>query len=144
MRIAALIFGILGVLGSGFLGSKWLKDMNDQKAKIDIARAVAELDPKTKESLERLDRLGNAAYGLVGGAVLGAVGCVLVFIRKGKIAAGLFLVGFAIPIALGQDGKVAIFTFGLFLAAIFAFFVKARMEKPRKRNDHIPEDTDMV
>lgn len=144
MRIAALIFGLLGVAGSGFLGSKWLSDMNEMKGKIELIRAVAATDPKAKESLDKLDRLGNAAYGLMGGAALGLAGCVLVFIRKGAIAGGLFLVGFVVPLVLAQDGKAAIFTFGLFLAGIFAFLVKAKQEKPRKKNDHISEDTDMV
>ena len=144
MKIAALIFGLLGVAGSGFLGSKWLSDMNEIKGKIEIIRVLAATDPKAKESLDKLDRLGNAAYGLLGGAVLGLAGCGLVFVRKGMIAGTLFLVGFIVPLVLAQDGKAAIFTFGLLLAGIFSFFVKAQVEKPRKRRDHIPEDTDMV
>lgn len=125
MRVAALIFGLLGALGSGFIGAKWLSDANQEKAKIDLIRA---LDPaKAKE----IDRLINTAYSLLAAAVLGVVGGVLAISRKGMIAAGLFLVAFIVPLLLFGDAKIIIFTFGLALAALFAFFVRSKAPVPK-------------
>jgi hypothetical protein len=144
MRFVALFFGLLGAAGSGFLGNKWQHDIQEQRAKLDLVRALAEVDPKTKERLETIDRLGNTAYALLAGAALAVAGCVLVMLRQGYFAAGLFCVGFIAPIVVGQDPKVAIFSFGLALAGLVSVFVKPKREKPVKRRDHIPEDTDMV
>lgn len=147
MRIAALIFGLLGAAGSGFLGAKWTSDIRERKPELDAARKLIEIsgDAGAKAKVEELDRLERAGYALMGGAALGALGCVLVLNRKGMIAGLLFLVGFAVPIAIAQDGKPAVFSFGLALAGLMSFFVKPAIpyKKPKAKRD-IPEDTDMV
>ena len=145
MRIAALIFGLLGTAGSGTLGVKWTNDVSATKATIDSLRPLAEKSPVAAEKLAQYDRLVRAAYALLGGAALGAVGCGLVLGRKGVIAGVLFLVAFASPMILAQDGKMAIFTFGLAVAALFAFFMKpGTAEVPPRRRYGIPRDADMV
>lgn len=147
MRIAALIFGLLGTVGSGFLGAKWQSDIQSQREKIELARklAAAVKDPETDRKMAELDRLILASYGLIGGAVLGLVGVGLVFARKGMIAGIVFLIAFGAPIALARDPKMAIFSFGLAVGALFAFFVKPGSPyKAPKGGAGLSEDMDFV
>jgi hypothetical protein len=147
MRVVVLIFGLLGAAGSGFLGVKWLSDANNLKKEIDLVRKVGEAtkDAKVNAEVEKLDRTINTAYALLGAAALGAVGSVLALNRKGLIAGVLFLAGFAIPLALFQDAKLIIFTFGLGIAGVFSFLIKPGTPyKPAKAAPGISEDDDMV
>lgn len=91
-----------------------------------------------------MNKLEYATYALMAGAGLSALGCVLVLNRKGAIAAAVFLVAFVTPVAILADWKPIVFSFGLALATLFAFFVKPAAVVVKKRNDHIPADTDMV
>lgn len=133
MRVAALIFGLIGAAGSGFLGAKWLSDANNLKSEIEMMRKWGEAtkNEKLNENIKKLDRVINAAYALIGAAGVAAVASVLVLNRKGPVAAVLYLIAFAVPVAILQDGMVMIFTFGLALAMLFAVFV--RKPAPRKR-----------
>lgn len=154
MRIAALIFALLGIAGSGFIGAKWMSDMAEQRGKIeDARRKLAELgaliDPARRQAFEEqsahLQRLEYASYAFVASAVLGVLGCLVVLKRKGALAAAVFLVAFLTPLAILVDWKPIIFTFGLALATLFAFFVRPAPEVVvKKRYDHIAADTDMV
>jgi hypothetical protein len=147
MRIVALIFGLLGTVGSGFLGAKWLSDANNLKKEIELVRKIGEVtkDAKVNAEIERLDRTVNTAYALIGAAALGAVACVLVLGRKGVLAGLVFLVAFGVPLVLFQDGKLLMFTFGLGFAGALSFLVKSGTpyKKPR-RGDYIPDDADVV
>lgn len=147
MRIAALIFGLLGCAGSGFLGFKWTSDLQERKTEIEQYRKLIEAsgDAKAKEKMAELDRLQWAAYALMGGAAVGGIGYVMVLNRKGLIAAALFFAAFAAPLAIAQDGKPAVFSFGLGLAGFFSLFVKAGLPyKKPKDAPGISEDDDLV
>jgi hypothetical protein len=43
MRVVALLFGLLGAAGSGFLGFKWTTDVKDTKATMDDMRKLNEM-----------------------------------------------------------------------------------------------------
>jgi hypothetical protein len=148
MRIAALIFGLLGAAGSGFLGLKWTSDANDpkNKAAVDVMRKINEevKDPDLTAKLAHADRVTAAAYALIGGAAAAAIACVLVLNRTGLLAALLFFIGFATPLVLIKDVLPAIFTFGLALAGLFSLFVKPRVSASARRERGIPADADMV
>lgn len=135
MRIVAILCAALGVAGSGFLGVKWLSDINEKKKELEVLRQVeaAGNNEKLTNDMKELDRIIRTGYGLVGGAVLGVVGIVLLLMHLPKIAALVFLIGFGAPIALLLDGKVVIFTFGLALAALFALLVRPRVAAFRDR-----------
>jgi hypothetical protein len=122
-----LIFGLLGAAGSGFLGLKWTTDVKETKPKIDEMRKLNEQvkNQEVTAKIAEFDRLSTAAYGLLGGAAVAAVACVLVLNRSGMLAALLFIAGFATPLVIAQDGKPAIFTFGLALAGLFSLCVKS-------------------
>ena len=146
MRVAALIFGLLGVAGSGALGAKWMTDISERKPELDRAREIIATsgNPDAYEKVAKLDRLIYAAYTLVAGAVLGLLGCVLVFNRKGAVAAAVFFIAFVTPLVVAQDIKPGVITSGLALALLFSFFVKPLVTKKAKREPGIPVGTDMV
>jgi len=102
MRIVGLILGILGGLAAGALGMKWLSDAHQMRELIGAARG---LGVDTGE----LDKLIIAAYILLAAMVLGIIGGVLAFKGKGKIAAGLMLVGALLPVVFAP--KALVFTF---------------------------------
>jgi hypothetical protein len=147
MRIAALIFALLGIAGSGFIGAKWYRDLDAQKVQLALAKQLIEAsgDPAAKAKLAELNKLEYATYAFLASTVLAVLGCVLLVKRKGALAAAVFLVAFVTPVAILADWKPIIFTFGLALATLFAFFVKPAPEVVvKKRYDHIEADTDMV
>lgn len=135
MRTLALIFGLIGAAGSGVLGAKWLGDAKDSKGKIDFVKQVNDAiqDPETTKKLKDLDRLILTAYVLIGGAAVGLVGVGVMLLGHGKLAALLFLIGFGGPLVTYKEGAVAIFTFGLALAAVFAFIAPPKLAHSRVR-----------
>lgn len=144
MRIVAIVFGLLGVAGSGFLGGKWLSDINDKKAELELIRKMEEV-VKTEEfsnKVREIDRHINATYGLLAGAALGFVAVILVMLGQTKFAGLLFLVALAIPVALLMHGKVLIFTFPLGLAALFALLARPRRVPARYRDRDRDRDED--
>jgi len=144
MRIAALIFGLLGVVGSGVLNAKWASDQNEQWLNTVKGPQLLESHPTQQAKYAELDRLTSGAHSLLAGAVLGVLGCAVVMSRKGAVASAVFFIAFVTPIVVTQDGKTAVFTFGLALAALFSFFVKPIRAARRKRAPGIPLGTDMV
>lgn len=80
MRILGLILGILGGLAAGFLGMKWLGDVNHLKTQIELLRSAG-------GSMAELDKMVTAAYMLIGAMGAGIVGGVLAMMGRGKIAA---------------------------------------------------------
>ncbi|MBA4188499.1 MAG: hypothetical protein C0467_10885 [Planctomycetaceae bacterium] len=141
-----MIFGLLGVAGSGALGVKWMTDISEKKPELDRAREVIATSgsPDALEKVAKLDRLIYTTYTLLAGAVLGLLGCVLVFTRKGAVAAAVFFVAFVTPLVVAQDIKPGVITSGLALAILFSFFVKPLPVARRKREPGIPVGTDMV
>lgn len=130
MRGAAIVLGLLGAVGAGALGVVWLTDPTS-------SRPLAE--PPAADDLR------TAAAALLGVAVLGVLGCALVGKRRGVLAAAVFLVAFLAPLAVHPDPKLLAATAGLALAGACAVFVKPpRGAKRKRRDDHIPADTDMV
>lgn len=115
MRIAGLILGILGGLAAGFLGMKWLSDANATRELITAARNLG-------VDMSELDSTVNAAYILLGSAVLGIVGGVMAFKGKGKIAGALMLVGAIAPAIFAP--KALVFTCILLIGGIVSFFAK--------------------
>ncbi|MBA4066998.1 MAG: hypothetical protein C0501_25470 [Isosphaera sp.] len=150
MRIAALVFGLLGTAGSGYLGVKGAADLNDLR---DLRRQweyeqkvgrrpATEVDRGLAAEIDLLDR---SAYPLIGGAAAGLVGCGLVLRRVGWAAGLAFAAGFAAPLALARDARPAVFTFELAVAAVLSFLVTRRTlyKKPRRRRD-LSRDDDLV
>ncbi|HYH68999.1 MAG TPA: hypothetical protein VD866_30170 [Urbifossiella sp.] len=96
-----------------------------------------------KKKERELDRLVHTTYGLLGGAALGLVAVVVLMVDRTKIAGLLFLIAFAIPLALLGDPKVIIFTFGLGFAALFAVLARPRRVKPVRSARRDDEDDDV-
>jgi hypothetical protein len=135
MRGIVLLLGLLGAVGSGFLGYKWYSDANDPeyKAKIELARSLAEAMDKEnvpgneegKASIAEYERSVKAAYFLLAGLPLGIAGAVLAFLGRPKSGAALLLVAVIGPAVL--NWRSLVFTFPLLIAGILCFLVK---EKP--------------
>ena len=149
MRVAALVFGLLGVVGSAFVGVKWMNDPGvggkqaELKKAVELVRALGP-NPLT-EDVEEAYRRSQTYYALLGCAALGAIACFLVAMRKGMLAGALFLGAFAIPMALYQKPPLAIFTGSLVIAGLLSFFVKSGTPyKPARPGRGITEDDDMV
>ena len=149
MRIVALIFGLLGTVGSGFIGQKWMSDplVSENKERLKaLYEKFKDLPPNelTNPIVEAYRR--STTYPMLFAAAgLGLVGCVLVTVRKGMLAALVFLVAFAVPMALYQKAPLLIFTGSLAVAGLLSIFVRSGTpyRKPR-RGDYIPDDTDLV
>ena len=142
MRILALLFGLVGVAGSGFLGMKWMGDANKSKETIALAKKLNEViqDEEQARKLQDLDRAVNTSYALIGGAVLGLVGIVIMLSGNGKLAGLVFLVAFGVSVAIYKDPKIVIFTFGLGLAAVCAILAKPKMAHSRVRQAEARDD----
>jgi len=117
MRIVGLILGILGGLAAGALGMKWLSDAHQMRELIGAAR---EFGVDTGE----LDKLIIAAYILLAAMVMGIIGGVLAFKGKGKIAAGLMLVGALLPVVFAP--KALVFTFLLLVGGAMSMLAKPK------------------
>jgi len=117
MRILGLILGILGGLAAGFLGMKWLGDVNHLKAQIELLRSAG-------GSMAELDKMVTAAYMLIGAMGAGIVGGILAMMGKGKIAALLMLAGAIVPAIWAP--KSLIFTCLLVIGGIVSFFARPR------------------
>lgn len=135
MRIAVLILSILGSIGAGFLGAKWLSDHQKVSAQIrDMAekmkvseeeamKFVALLSDKP-EAFAEYKTLVNAAYALCVGAVVGLITGVLIFARKvpGVVGGIILILCAAIPAAIVP--KTLVFSGLLIVAGLLAFVVK--------------------
>jgi hypothetical protein len=150
MRVVALLFGLLGVIGSAFVGVKW---MNDPAVTGKAAELNKELYPKVKDlppnpltdPIIEAYRRGRTYMALLGCAALGAIACFVVAMRKGVIAGALFLGAFAIPMALYQKPQLAVFTGAFVIAGLLSFFVKSPTPyKAPRPGPGISEDDDLV
>jgi len=124
MRYAVLILGILGALGSGFLGYKWWSDAHSAgvQAQMDTIRALGSPE-LAQQTQAKMDQLVRASYFLMAGLPLGIVGGVLAMRRQGWIAGLLMLIPVALATAFAQNAGVLIFTFPLVIGGLLAFFV---------------------
>ena len=146
MRYVVLIFGLLGVVGSGFLGYKWRTDLNDGRDKVELNRKLLEselagskdnrgaADPLLKSRLADFNEkyakyysLGRAVPFLLASAVLGLFGTFVSFSRHGLSGAVLLIVTGAGPGAFAPPALV--FTGSLILAGILSLFVRPRRPK---------------
>lgn len=131
MRALALIFGLIGAVGSGYLGMKWMgtdKGLGERLAVLKSLNQIIQDDDGGKSP-----KAANTAYALLGGAALGLLGVGAMLADKGKLAALLFLVGFGASVAIFKDPKITLFTFGLALAAVFAFITPPKLAHSRVR-----------
>jgi len=117
MRIAGLILGILGGLAAALLGIKWLSDAASMKELIGAARNIG-------VDTAEIDKLITSAYFLLASGMLGIVGGVLAFKRKGKIAASLMLAGVVAPALFAPRSLV--FTWLLLVGCMISFLVKSK------------------
>ena len=135
MRIAVLILALLGAFGSQYLAFRWEHDVQEAKVATSVLRIASEMEarnglpknPAIAEQIANNDRLVSAGEAngntAMGAAALSTIGMILLF-RLRMIAGLVFLFCFLVPITVAQDGKIAIYTFGLALAALCSFFVK--------------------
>lgn len=117
MRIAAMVFAVLGAVLSGLLGMKWLGDANNAQAALEAARSLG-------VDTAPMDTIVRAAYALLGSLALGIAGCVLVFKRQGKPAAGALAAGVVLPALFAMNTLLT--TSFLGIGAVFALFSKPK------------------
>ena len=125
MRILIVVLGILGALGAGFIGAKWLSDAN---ANADTIKKLEEYEKslaasgnkaasdKVSIQMAGLHGVIRSAYLLVISCIAGLAGCVLFQFNMVKPqVAGIILVASAVVPALFEP-KSLIFTFCLIIA----------------------------
>lgn len=135
MRYVMLVFALLGVAGSVFLGARWLGDLDKGRDK--IAKMQELSDKMGEENFKKLSKamgsevdmnqyhkLVNASYALIGGAVLALLTSIVTFVRvvPGYIG-GVILIACAVAPAIFEP-KSLVFSGSLILAGLFAFFVR--------------------
>ena len=131
MRMLALLFGLLGVAGSGYLGMKWMGEDKGLGEKLEVFKSLNKFIQD--DDAGKGPRTVNTAYALVGGAAAGLIGVVVMLMGNGKLAALMFLIGLGVSVAMFKDPKIIIFTFGLGVAAACAFVARPKMAPSRER-----------
>src|SRR5687768_1440176 len=120
MRIAALIFGILGGLAMGFLGFKWFSDSQGEDAKAVMALGGA--------FAAELSKLVTASYVMMAAALLGIIGGVIAS-KGNKLGGVLMLVAAIAPFIFvpgEQRAGLAVFASPLILGGIFGLLAKPK------------------
>jgi hypothetical protein len=156
MRVLALIFAIIGALGSGFMGFIALDTIRKKEAELVKAGDQGAKVQAAMNQIEEYKNLKLAVYGMIAGVPLGVIGGYLAMVRKGKLAAVLLLLTYAIPFAILATGvginfsdsrvqPILLFPAGFLIAAFFALFVRSGVpyKKPRPAPG-ISEDDDIV
>ena len=117
MKVASLVFCILGALAAGALGVIWILDAAANHALIDTAASMG-------QDTSELDALVRAAYLLLVGGVGAIVAGVLTMKGKGKVGGIILAVAVIAPAVFAP--KTLIVTSLLILAAVFALLAKPR------------------
>ena len=159
MRIAVLIFAILGSITSGGIGVLWHFNWESQQDEVDkwnqspeirmLAAAVSPTEyEKAKAEIEELTHRGRVYPFLLAGAVLGLVGGALAMSRDRWFASGILLVAGGAPFVIYQDPLLLIATGFLLLAGLLALLVRPKSSSPsranRKRKRAEPENDAFV
>jgi hypothetical protein len=97
MRVLAILVGLVGVLGAGFMAFA----VNSATQKIEKENPGDKMGPELKQ---RWGVLKNTATTMIAAVVLGVVGVVLAAGQRGKVAAVAFLVAYAAPIGVLASG----------------------------------------
>lgn len=121
MRIAALILGLLGALASLGLGAKWVSDYNQFKDTIAQMESMAAQSGVASDAVKELDNLKTAGYLMIVMGLASVAGAILA-LKKAKVAAIIFILGFLLPAIFSM--KTLLATFFLLLAGILAFIAK--------------------
>ena len=131
MRYVVLIFAILGLGTTGFLGYRWWRETTnlDNQEKLGALKKADEqgspsIGPQEKEAIVEFDKRTQTWPFLFGAVALGVVGCGLILNRQGLLAALCFLTAAAVPGFFNIAGSI--FATPLILAGILALFVRRR------------------
>jgi hypothetical protein len=125
VRYAAFILGVVGLIGLGFIAWRWTTneiEMKNNKELFEFARLLAADDPKAQSQLAEFEKQSKALPYVYGGFVLAAIGCVLVMLRWGLVAATAMLGAVLVPGLM--YGPTVIFSCPLVLAAILSIFIR--------------------
>ncbi|MBX3696041.1 MAG: hypothetical protein KF790_12825 [Steroidobacteraceae bacterium] len=119
MRYATLVLGILGGLMAGFLGGRWITDLQ----KVDmLGRAMAQATGTSLGSMQ------TAAYLLILAMFAGIVGGVMAFRGSaGRIPGIAMLLTGAVPVLF--SGQTLVFTFLLIVAGVLALVHAGRVSR---------------
>jgi hypothetical protein len=146
MRYAVLVLAVLGAVGSGYLGARWLHDYFTLKDKmeanmklVDMYRALAASggpnlsaqaggNDQVEAAYQQFQRAGKTAPFLLAGVVLALAGGILALARQPKSAAALLLLAAAGPAVLVP--KSLIFTCCLLIAGVLCLFVRPAADVP--------------
>lgn len=146
MRVVAVLFGVLGVAGSGFIGARWMQDVGGKEEILKVAYELTKDGPNNqlKIDAEEAYKRSRTYKLLLAGAALGAAAVGLALARYRLVSGLLFLAAFALPMAIYQKAPLALFTGALVPAALFAFLVRpaAPPSKSKRRWDISDDDED--
>jgi hypothetical protein len=156
MRILALLFALIGAAGSGLLGFGALDTIRKKEAELEKTGAEGARVQAKMNELEEYKNLKRAIYGMIAGVPLGVIGGYLALARKGKIAAVLLVLTYAVPLVILATGvgidfsdtrvrPILLVPAGFLVAAFFALFIKSGVpyKAPPRRRD-ISEDDDLA
>ncbi len=147
MRYVVLIFGLLGVAGSGFIvykwGTQWLDNHQLYPVQLKLLEAMQKSsEAGTEDQLKAVTQWYTRERALpfvCASAVLGLIGILVSFTGRGLSAAVLLIVTGAGPALLGEP-FVVIYTGGLILAGFFSLFVRPRRPKRIEPDDEPRDD----
>src|SRR5262245_23040112 len=103
MRVLALLFALIGAAGSGLVGFTGLEALKKAEAEAEAEKARPGGPLKVIDEA-KLAHLKRAIYGMIAGIPLGVIGGYLALTRKGKIAAVLLVVTYAVPFVILATG----------------------------------------
>lgn len=132
MKYAVLIFGLLGALSGGALGAKWIYEMRGEDEAIKKWEAREQNSGGNTQSARMRKKLEDflaASYLMIGGAVMGFVGAVLVFSGKLHPLAGGVLMILASVMAGFMEPRGLLATAPTIFGAALCFMMKRPTRK---------------
>jgi hypothetical protein len=129
MRVAVLVFAMLGTITTGFLGVKWYSDLSRLEPFIELQLGLEEaMSPAKGEQKRReYNELRNATYFLLAGVPLGVFAAIVGYLGRGKSSAVLLLL---VPLGPAVFRvQTLVFTGLCLIAALLALTMK--LPKPR-------------